>query len=71
MRWIILAALAGVCVLAGAGGQLEKDEAASMATCVGADPCRACSSCRYCGHCAKRGGTCGINKPRPATKPTR
>jgi hypothetical protein len=36
----------------------------SLATCTGADPCKACSSCRYCKHCAKEGGSCGICKRR-------
>jgi hypothetical protein len=35
---------------------------ASMATCVGADPCNACKNCKNCKHCAKEGGTCGVCK---------
>ena len=34
------------------------------ATCIGADPCRACKNCHYCGFCAKRGGACGVCKRR-------
>jgi hypothetical protein len=39
---------------------------ASMATCVGADPCNSCKNCKYCNHCAKQGGTCGVCKNRAA-----
>jgi hypothetical protein len=35
-----------------------------LATCTGADPCRACKNCKYCHHCAKDGGTCGVCKRR-------
>jgi hypothetical protein len=35
---------------------------ASLATCVGAEPCHACKNCKYCKHCAKEGGTCGVCK---------
>lgn len=34
------------------------------ATCTGAVNCRACKNCRYCKHCSKRGGTCGVCRPR-------
>lgn len=36
--------------------------ASHYATCLGKDPCKACSNCKYCKHCAKDGGTCGICK---------
>jgi hypothetical protein len=36
------------------------------ATCTGSKNCRACKTCNYCGHCAKKGGTCGVCKPRGA-----
>lgn len=39
-------------------------DAHAFATCTGADPCRACKNCKYCGYCAKRGGTCGVCKPK-------
>lgn len=39
-------------------------DAHAFATCNGTDPCRACRNCKYCGYCAKRGGTCGVCKPR-------
>lgn len=38
------------------------------ATCIGEDPCRACTSCGYCKRCAKMGGTCGVCKPAKAHK---
>lgn len=34
----------------------------SVATCVGADPCKACKNCKYCKRCAKKGLTCGVCK---------
>lgn len=44
----------------------------AVATCVGADPCRACKNCKYCKRCNDGSGrVCGICKPRPGqpTKP--
>lgn len=38
---------------------------AKIATCTGADPCKACKNCKYCKHCAKEKGTCGICKKKP------
>ena len=49
------------------GGHLHR-----AATCVGADPCRACTNCHYCKRCHKNGLTCGVCKAKPApTKPGR
>jgi hypothetical protein len=33
-----------------------------IATCVGANPCKACKNCKYCKRCAKNGLTCGVCK---------
>lgn len=41
---------------------------AFAATCIGEDPCRACTTCGYCKRCAKMGGTCGVCKPGKAHK---
>lgn len=35
-----------------------------LATCVGADPCKACKNCHACKHCKKDGGTCGACKKK-------
>ena len=46
--------------LASAAGGRPAPDRQPLATCVGANPCRACKTCKYCKRCAKLGGKCGI-----------
>jgi hypothetical protein len=35
-----------------------------LATCVGADPCKACKTCSACKYCKEKGHSCGVCKDK-------
>ncbi|HTG16028.1 MAG TPA: hypothetical protein VK747_12330 [Blastocatellia bacterium] len=60
MKTLIL----GIAVLALLLTMPENRSVSASATCVASASCRACKNCNYCGHCAKKGGTCGVCRPK-------
>ena len=59
---LVLIALAGATCLAANNPKNNVKTKAAVATCTGANPCKACKNCKYCKRCAKDGKTCGVCK---------
>ena len=46
------------------------DIIALVATCTGADDCKACKTCVNCAHCRQEGKSCGVCRDKPTPQPT-
>lgn len=64
MKWAIVSVVA--LALAGIGYAAWPDhhDHVGLATCTGADPCKACKNCSSCKYCKDKTHTCGVCKDK-------
>lgn len=62
MKYFIISCLISFSIVFGATYTYYSNSDSHIATCKGADPCKACKNCSNCKHCKSADNNCGVCK---------